>query len=227
MKSYFTEFAMLTWLAIYWYASITANLNIGVRHLMPTYGFVFILLAGQLIKIIENAKSKMQNHSSKSKIFNFKLSFFILNFTLFTLFGWYLFENLNVFPYYLTYFNQTVGGPKNGYLYVVDSNVDWGQDAKRLADWVDKNKITKISFDYFGWADASYYLGNKYVWINAGRYKNAREFLRDNPGGGYIAVSKSFFMGSMGNPETSYAWLDSYTPVADIGNSIFVWHITP
>src|SRR3989344_1312695 len=70
----------------------------------------------------------------------------------------YLFENLKIFPSYLTYFNQTVGGSKNGHLYVVDSNIDWGQDAKRLADWVDKNKITKISLDYFGWADAGYYL---------------------------------------------------------------------
>ena len=52
VKNYFTEFAMLIWLAIYWYASITANLNIGVRHLMPTYGFVFIIIAGQLAKVI-------------------------------------------------------------------------------------------------------------------------------------------------------------------------------
>ncbi|MBI2062596.1 MAG: glycosyltransferase family 39 protein [Candidatus Yanofskybacteria bacterium] len=225
-KSHFTEFAMLTWLAIYWYASIRANLNIGVRHLMPTYGFVYILLSGQIMKIIQNAKIKMRNYSSKSKIFNFKLSLVILNFTLFALFGWYLFENLRVYPYYLTYFNQVAGGPKGGYLYVVDSNVDWGQDLKRLADWVNENRIPKISLDYFGWADAGYYLGDKYIWINAGRYKNAREFLADNPVGGYIAVSKSFFMGSREKLETSYAWLDAYTPVADIGNSIFVWHIT-
>lgn len=222
MKNYFTEFAMLTWLAIYWYASITANLNIGVRHLMPTYGFVFILLAGQLSEITDRIKNY------ELRIMK-KFSRTIIHYSLFViplLLGWYLFENLKVFPYYLTYFNQVAGGPKGGYLYVVDSNVDWGQDAKRLADWVNANKITKISLDYFGWADAGYYLGNKYDWINAGRYKNAREFLADNPGGGYIAVSKSFFMGSMGNPEASYAWLDSYKPVADIGNSIFVWKIT-
>lgn len=207
-KTYFTEFAMLTWLAIYWYASITANLNIGVRHLMPTYGFVFILLAGQLSKIIGNIKTK------------------IITILIFILMGWYLFENIKIFPSYLTYFNQSVGGAKSGHLYVVDSNIDWGQDAKRLADWTDKNKISKISFDYFGWADARYYLGDKFVWINAGKYKNAREFLADNPGGGYIAVSKSFFMGSREKIETSYAWLDSYKPISDIGNSIFVWYIT-
>lgn len=214
LKDHFTEFAMFLWLAVYWYSSIKANLNIGVRHLLPTYGFVYIILAGQLTGFgswIKMAGRKM---------------FMIYASLLAVLFGWYLYENLSVYPYYLTYFNQTVGGPKGGYLYVVDSNVDWGQDAKRLADWVNENKIQKISFDYFGWADAGYYLGNKYFWINAGRYKNAREFLADNPGGGYIAVSKSFYMGSREKESTSYAWLDSYAPIADIGNSIFVWHIT-
>jgi len=215
IKDHFTEFAMFLWLAIYWYSSIKANLNIGVRHLLPTYGFVYILLAGQLAAL--GNKLQAIGHRKKLIAYSLLLSAFL---------GWYLYENLNVYPYYLTYFNQTVGGPQGGYKYVVDSNVDWGQDAKRLADWVNANKIQKISLDYFGWADAGYYLGNKYVWINAGRYKNAREFLADNPGGGYIAVSKSFYMGSREKEETSYAWLDAYQPIADIGNSIFVWHIT-
>lgn len=215
LKNHFTEFAMLLWLAIYWYLSITSNLNIGVRHLLPTYGFVFILLAGRLSKLLEMVKAKKRV---------IRYSFMAL---LGVLFGWYLAENLKVFPYYLTYFNQVAGGPKGGYVYVVDSNVDWGQDAKRLSDWVDAKGIQKISLDYFGWADAGYYLGGKYFWVNAGRYKNAREFLADNPGGGYIAVSKTFYMGSREKEGTGYAWLDAYEPVADIGNSIFVWHITP
>ena len=215
IKNHFTELSMLLWIAVYWYLSINSNLNIGVRHLLPTYGFVFILLAGQLNKLIDIAKAKKRV---------VRYSFMAL---LSVLFGWYLAENLRVFPYYITYFNQAAGGPKGGYVHVVDSNVDWGQDAKRLADWVDAQGVQKISLDYFGWADAGYYLGKKYSWINAGKYKNAREFLADNPGGGYIAVSKSYFMGSREKKETSYAWLDAYTPVADIGNSIFVWHITP
>ena len=146
---------------------------------------------------------------------------------LFALLGSYLFENLKVYPYYLTYFNQIAGGPSGGYRYVVDSNIDWGQDLKRLADWVEKNDIKKINFDYFGWADQSYYLGNNFNWIWRGRYKNVDDFLKDNPNGGYIAVSASFYMGSFENPETSYAWLDSYEKVTTIGNSIFVWYIPP
>jgi len=225
IKNHFTEVAMLLWLAFYWYASITANLNIGVRHLMPTYGFVFILLAGQISKIY-------------GKIFNKKhlITYCLL---LATLFSWYLYENISIYPYYLTYFNQTallrpswipenrIGYIPGGHNYVVDSNIDWGQDAKRLAEWVEKNDIPKIHLDYFGWADAGYYLGNKYVWLTRTQYNSPVEFLKDEPQGGYIAVSASFFMGAQQYPDTGYIWLNNYKPIAVIGNSIFVWYIPP
>lgn len=213
-KNNFDKFAMVIWLVLYWYVSIRANLNIGVRHLMPIYGFTYILLAGGLVgiyKLIEN----------KKRILIAYTCFVVI------LFGWYLYENLNVYPFYLTYFNQIVGGPSGGHLYVVDSNLDWGQDLKRLSDWVDKNNIQKISLDYFGWSDQTYYLKDKLVWIWAGKYNNEQSFLDDNPNGGYIAVSATFYMGSREKPETSYAWLENYKPVAIIGNSIFVWYIPP
>lgn len=214
-KNYFMEFSMLLWIAMYWYLSIRANLNIGVRHLLPTYGFVYILLAGRLPKIIDVVKNK-----SKKLLISCLLS-------LVSLLGWYVYETVSVHPHYLTYFNQIAGGSSGGHLYVVDSNLDWGQDLKRLAAWVDENKIEKIYLDYFGWADQSYYLKNKLVWIHAGQYKNSREFLADNPAGGYLAVSASFYMGSRGDPVNNYVWLDSYKPIAIVGNSIFVWKLTP
>ena len=44
IKNHFVEFAMLLWLAIYWTTSIKSNLNIGVRHLLPTYTFAIMNL---------------------------------------------------------------------------------------------------------------------------------------------------------------------------------------
>ena len=212
VKTYFVEFSMLLWLAIYWYLSIKANLNIGVRHLLPTYGFVFILLAGQLVNIAKKITKKMLT------------TYYLL---LTTLLGFYIYDTVRVHPYYLTYFNQLAGGPAGGHRYAVDSNLDWGQDLKRLAMWVEENNINKIHLDYFGWANQSYYLKDKFVWIGAGRYKNERDFLAENPDGGYIAVSASFYMGSRGDPINNYIWLDAYEPVAKIGNSIWIWEITP
>ena len=108
---------------------------------------------------------------------------------------------------------------------MVYSYLDWGLDLKRLSQWVEENNIDKIHLDYFGWADPEYYLGDKRIWLWAGKYTSTEEFLTENPKGGYIAVSMTFFMGSRENPETSYVWLESYEPVANIGNSIWVWKI--
>lgn len=216
VKENFDKFAMLLWLVIYWIVSIRANLNIGVRHLIPVYGFTYILLSGQIVKIHEKIKTK-----GKKITLTFNVLFL-------GLLGWYLAENLMIYPYYLTYFNQVVGGPSEGHNYVVDSNLDWGQDAKRLADWLKANNIQdKVYLDYFGWSDQSYYYPDKYIWLHAGQFRSLKDFLKENPNGGWIAVSASFYMGSRENPETSYEWLDSIKPVAIIGNSIFVWHLIP
>ncbi len=43
-------------------------------------------------------------------------------------------SSLLTFPYYLPYSNMAFGGPANTHRYLLDSNVDWGQDLGRLAD---------------------------------------------------------------------------------------------
>lgn len=204
MNGHFAEFAMLLWLAIYWTTSIKSNLNIGVRHLLPTYPFAIILVSGQIARLRD-----------KVKYFTWIVAFLI---------GWYVADSINIWPYYLIYFNQIAGGPSGGYRYVVDSNLDWGQDLKRLSQWVEKNNIEKIHLDYFGWSDPVYYMGPKFQWLTAGQYKNAEDFIQKT-GGGYLAVSANFYMNSRQNPETSYAWLDQFKPMAVIGHSIWVWKL--
>ena len=81
--------------------------------------------------------------------------------------------------------------------------------------------------DYFGWTDPSYYYRDKYLYLYGGKYKSLEEFLNDNPQGGWVAVSATFYMNSREKMDTSYAWLDPIKPITVIGNSIFVWHIRP
>jgi len=200
----FTRTALILWLMFYWVVSVSGSLNIGVRHLLPVYPFTIILLSGGLSKFLKNNV-------------RWKLGLVVV------LLGWYVFETVNVHPAYLTYYNQIAGGPSEGRKIAVDSNLDWGQDLKRLADWVEEENIKKIHLDYFGQAVPEYYLGD--VWINthSWTYRSREDFLRANPQGGYLAVSASFYMGTRGNPNESYAWLDQYEPMKVIGNSIYIW----
>ena len=62
---------------------------------------------------------------------------------------WYFVVSVLTFPFYISYFNETIGGSINGYKYVADSNLDWGQDLKRLAEYVEENNIEIIKVDDF------------------------------------------------------------------------------
>ena len=212
---HFTEFSMLVFLAIYWSVSMSGNLNIGIRHILPTFPFMYILVS---VGIIAWTK-RIEGFPKTKKMLLFLLPFLVL---------WYIGSSLAGFPHYLSYFNELAGGPRNGYKYIVDSNYDWGQDLKRLANFV-KNpptgeKIEKIYVDYFGGGDVGYYLGKKYIPYNP---LQASEKPR-----GWFAVSATLLQGGRGDavpgfdqPTGYYKWLNQYHPVARAGNSIFIYHI--
>ncbi|OGN28443.1 MAG: hypothetical protein A3H54_03230 [Candidatus Yanofskybacteria bacterium RIFCSPLOWO2_02_FULL_41_13] len=193
IKYHFEEFAMLLWLLIYWGISINSSLNIGVRHILPTYPFAIILVSGQISRMIDFLRVKSK------KIMLAGL------FSVVALLGWYVFENIHVYPYYLTYFNQVAGGPSGGYRYVADSNLDWGQDLIRFSNLVIDKNISKIELGYFGWADPSYYLGDRYLRLNWNKYKDANDFLARNQSDGWIAVSATHLQNSAGAKKTIHS----------------------
>ena len=53
------------------------------------------------------------------------------------LLAWSVTSSLWVYPHSLSYFNELVGGPKNGYWHLVSSNIEWGQDLLYLKRWLD------------------------------------------------------------------------------------------
>jgi len=207
IESHFTEFSMLVFLLIYWLTSILGNLNLGIRHLLPVFPFTYILVSLCLVKFIKTIKKPAYK----------KASIFFLSFCL----GWYATSSLINYPYYISYFNEIVG-TDNGYKYVVDSNYDWGQDLKRLVNWVEKNNIEKIKIDYFGGADVNYYLADKAVWFDSSSGVQK----------GYLAVSTTYLQSGIGEPVPGfnyhagfYRWLEDYEPIARAGKSILIYYI--
>jgi len=208
IRSHFVEFSMIIFLCIYWAASIMGNLNIGVRHVLPTFPFIYILVSLGTIRIARSIKKEP-----------FKKAFIAI---LAVLFLWYLWSSLSCFPYYLSYFNELGGGTRGGYKYVVDSNFDWGQDLKRLKKYVEDEKIDKIKVDYFGGSDVEYYLGDKFERFDP----------KSGPQKGWIAISATLLQGGRGEPIKGfdgptgyYDWLDRYEPKARAGTSIFIYYI--
>jgi hypothetical protein len=122
---------------VYWGTSLASNLNIGHRHILPTYPVLFIA-AGWLGQWWNIRKPVAAACISAALL-------------------WHARESFHVRPHYLAYFNQIVGGPQNGWRHLVDSSLDWGQDLPGLKRWLDANaRHERIFLSYFGTGDPVY-----------------------------------------------------------------------
>jgi hypothetical protein len=139
---------------------------------------------------------------------------------------WYPVVAWTTWPHYLAYFNEFAGGSANGYRYLVDSNLDWGQDLKGLKQFMDDRGIDRVSLSYFG-TDSPERHGIAYDWLPSYelRNPNPQATTVNIRRGSYVAISVTNLQGVYMEPQTMFRWLDRYTPVARIGHSIFVYHI--
>jgi len=222
---YFVEWSCVAVIAIYWAISIKSPLNIGIRHVLPTFPFIYILVArgithwtrSYLIVCPQNWRQALRNVVA---IFFTTLPRYII--TGFLIF-WLIIGTIAVSPSFLSFYNELAGGTSQGWSIAVDSNYDWGQDLKRLADFVKKNNIQKISLDYFGGGVPQYYLGDRVESWSSSRGQAK----------GWFAISATFRQGTFGtpvpgfnhNPADNYDWLKPYPPIARIGYSIFVYKL--
>lgn len=222
---------MISFIVLYWFSSIRSPLNIGVRHVLPTFPFIFLLISNQIarwLRIDFSTDSRISLIQRIRQVMREAGWLIIKYIFIFLLILWQLLSVVGVYPSFLAYFNELVDS-KNGYLYVADSNLDWGQDLKRLAEWTDKNNIDKIYVEYFGGAMADYYLGEKFQpWWGMRPASDLRAK------GGWLAVSATLLQGGRGKPVPGYndptgyySWLDNFQPQAVIGHSIFVYYIPP
>ncbi len=133
-------------LIVYWGFSIASHLNIGHRHILPMYPVMFILCGGV------GYWFKTRWRSPRA----------VLSVAVLALTAWFVVESFRIYPHYLAYFNQTVGGPTNGYKHLVDSSLDWGQDLPGLKRWLDRENLPGAGKDpvylsYFGNGDPEYH----------------------------------------------------------------------
>jgi 4-amino-4-deoxy-L-arabinose transferase-like glycosyltransferase len=175
---------------IFLYFSFFVPVNRGLRYILPVFPFVFVFIGGAV-------SQQMKGKWMKAIIIALGL--------------WYVVSSVRIFPHYLSYFNEFAGGPDNGYKYLVDSDLDWGQDLKGLKSYMEKRNINKIKLDYFGYLDPKHY-----------RIKH--EKLKSLPTSGYVAVSATNLQ-NVYSDTPDYSYLRTLQPVDKIGYSIFIYSL--
>ena len=192
---------------IYLAASMVGGMNIGIRHILPVYIFLAVLIAGATSVLI---KSRRQ--------------------WLYAVVVLLLFQAISVtrtFPNYMGYANEAFGGPKNVWRYLSDSSADWAQQLHAVKRYTDERNIQHCWFVYFGTGviDYDYYKipckllpTIESIWL--GSLSDATPAI-DGP----VLISAVNLTGfEFGPPPLNpYEQFKSLTPVDVIDSSVFVY----
>jgi hypothetical protein len=197
-------YAVIPGLLFFAFISLTASLHIGVRYLLPAYPLLY-MGAGRLFA--ERVIGRRWVRAGLTLLVAGEL----------VSAAW-------AYPNYLPYFNVTVGGSSEGWKYLADSNLDWGQDLIRLRRYQQAERIDDLCLIDFGNVDPAIY-GIK------------SRFPRDPDRCPVLAVSIEYLLGFahlkmtdqglLDFPYFHYSYLLKRRPDAVVGASIWVFKRKP
>ncbi len=123
---------------------------------------------------------------------------------------------VGIAPHYLAYFNSFCGGPNEGYRYLVDSSLDWGQDLPGLRLELEARHYAQVALCYFGTAHAATYGLRTVDWKTQ---DDAEAAATD-----YLAISATSLQGAYGSSAELYERFKGIRPIR-VGYSIFVYDL--
>ncbi len=151
------------------------HFQIGLRHLLPIFPFLFVFVS-RLAELPRRSLAALA----------------------WLLAAAHAASSLRVHPHYLAYFNEAAGGPIQGWRYLIDSNLDWGQDRGA------------VRFDYLPNSPVPVILDPR------------------GPTAGRVIVRVNDLVGLYPAAHPSYAWLrDHFAPVDHVGYSWLVYDVSP
>jgi hypothetical protein len=178
--------------AILAFCCVYSRINIGVRHVLVLFPLLAIGAGFALTRLWELPAQRVGRTMVVVVI------------------AWQLATLWRTHPDYLPYFNELVADPEK---VLIDSDLDWGQDMRRLERKLRELRVQNFSFVFRGTED----------WIREDFPPFT--FLPPNlQTTGWVAVDVlARFMMTQGGP--GYAWLDAYRPVARVGKTIDLYYI--
>jgi hypothetical protein len=175
----------------------------GIRYLLPAFPFLVLLAA--------RGADRMLAAGRRSRV------------ALGLLLAWQTASCAWAAPQHLAYFHELAGGTDRARHLLLDSNLDWGQDLGRAAEYFRGRGVTKPCLGYFGHVDPRV-------------YGMETTLPATTPTAGLCAVSANFLGGYpyaityagpriLGVQAGAWSWFDRFEPVARIGASIYVFDV--
>lgn len=187
-------------------ATITA-LQIGQRHLLPIYPFIFVL-CGRLATLKLPPRWRFPAYS---------LGFLLV--------AWLTWSTLTVYPNELSYFNELFGGSDQGHRLLADSSADWGQALKMAKTYIETHTPNRPYLAAFSSLDPEVYgltFSPLPPTINAPITMTAPF----NPAEGTYLISAVPLHGLWLLDPDTYAWFRYREPEAIVGHALHVYRVT-
>lgn len=188
------------------FVSMEQGFTTCVRYALPALPFSIVLLAG-IGRWVETGAAAAR---------------YVVGGTL----AWIVFSSMWCYPYSLSYFNELVGGPANGYRYLVDANIDWGQDLYFVREWIRQHPEARpITLRWGGIFDPTVARINLPL-------TPSPEPTAENSSGSAITKSPSPFEGwhivgvhELQSADQRFLYLRELEPFDRIGYSVMVYHL--
>jgi hypothetical protein len=201
-------------IVVYGAIAMSSNLNLGVRHVLPVYPFLYAMIG------LATARARL----TFPRAFAPAASVLALGLVI---------ESLVTFPHYLSFFNAP--SRPHRLLLLSDSNFDWGQDLTYVADWQRRHPSARLYLGYFGTVDPAFYrisyvnlpggfkLGPRPVESVLPNLQTGAPVPTDDHG--FIAVSATLLQGGTDTAEHRdlYRPLRHRRPREIIGDSIYLY----
>jgi 4-amino-4-deoxy-L-arabinose transferase-like glycosyltransferase len=193
--------------------SLASRIDLGIRYLLPVYPFLAVLSGA--------VASNEPGSEPSTRFLRLKTALMAT-----TAAGCLL-----AAPYFLPYFNF----PSNVLFYrhflLVDSNLDWGQDLKRLKQWMDAQGIPEVKMAYFGFGSPRQLALSHQVLPADNPYSHLEPEWKPAASlepGDYVALSATALVGVLSPDRTYYLrHFRQLRPLKIIGHSILIFQIPP
>ena len=121
----------------------------------------------------------------------------------------------------MSYFNELAGGPLGGHRYLLDANIDWGQDLIRLKTWIKAHPEAHPLYCIQTGFVSPYEIGIDCTWSHkmSSSELGPQEELIPEPSWYAVSVHELF------QRHGYYRYLQKYPPVGRVGYSIWIFHI--